>query len=798
MKHVRPFLAFLSGIAAATVALADDSSAPAAASADAPPLGVPSLTARSPAARASFWSYQPVKSAPVPTVHDTKWVRTPIDAFILAKLEEKGIKHSADAERAAFVRRATLDTLGVIPTPEAVKAFVNDRSPDAYEKLIDGLLASPHHGERLARHWLDLARYSDSAGFQNDQTRANAWRYRDYVINAFNSDKPYDQFIKEQLAGDEIPAATKESLTATGFLTQYPDNANARDLLQRKYQITTDMVDTVGAVFLAQSVGCARCHDHKFDKISQKDYFQLQAFFANTSEVNNIPADKGPQETAFEAARDKYQAATKEIRDQQKAIIDPVREAAIKYHKERYLEDSQVSLFKPESDWTALDRWVNHRLASVTTEIDYAAYLNYVGENKDDPNYTTENGERYEKYKKLQEELKQYDNLKPLYGSDKITAVSELGHPDSPPTHRLFGGIQDRPEEEVQPEFPAAIAQGVKPHIAPTATSSGRRTALAEWIASPTNPLTARVFVNRVWSWYFGTGIVSTVSDFGRAGQRPTHPELLDYLADNFVKNGWSVRNLEHEILLSSVYRQSSDNREDAYTADPENKLLAVYPRRRMDAEEIRDSLLLASGKLNDKIGGLSVFPPLPKGMGKGDNGFTGLPLWVVSKEPDDWTRRSLYVFTRRSVAYPMLANFDMASPQQVHSKRDVTTTPLQALTLYNDELIFQWSQDLAGRVVHEVGYDPGKQLERVYQILFSREPDRYEKSTLQAFLRDHEKVIEEGAAKDGKLELAQPVGALVKTSYKSSDAPPDPVREAAFVDLVHALVNSNEFAYKF
>lgn len=783
MKHVRPLLAFLSGIAAATLALADDSPASTAASA-------------APAARSSFWSYQQVKSVPDPTVHDTKWVRTPIDAFILAKLEEKKFKHSPDADRAALARRVTLDTLGYIPTPEAVNAFVNDRSHDAYEKLVDGLLASPHHGERLARHWLDLARYADSAGFQNDQTRANAWRYRDYVINAFNTDKPYDQFIKEQLAGDEIPAATKEDLIATGFLTQYPDNANARDLLQRKYQITTDMVDTVGAVFLAQSVGCARCHDHKFDKISQKDYFQLQAFFANTNEVNNVPADKGPQETAFEEARDKYQSATKEIRDQQKAIIDPVREVAIKYHKERYLQDSQVSLFKPESDWTALDRWVNHRLANVSTELDYAAYLNYVGENKDDPNYTKENGERYEKYKKLQEELKKYDNLKPLYGSDKITAVGELGHPDSPPTHRLFGGIQDRPEEEVQPDFPAAIAQGVKPRIVPTATSSGRRTALAEWIASPSNPLTARVFVNRVWSWYFGTGIVSTVSDFGRAGQRPTHPELLDYLADHFVKNGWSVRKLEREILLSSVYRESSDNREDAYKADPENKLLAVYPRRRMDAEEIRDSILVAANKLNDKIGGLSVFPPLPRGLGKGDNGFTQLPLWVVSKDPDDWTRRSLYVFTRRSVAYPMLANFDMASPQQVHSKRDVTTTPLQALTLYNDELVFQWSQALAGRVVHEVGYDPGKQIERVYQVLFSREPDRYEKSTLQSFLRDHEKVIEEGAAKDGKLELAQP--ALVKTSFKGSDAPPDPVREAAFVDLVHALVNSNEFAYKF
>ena len=792
MKRIKPLIAFVSGVVVVTGALADDGPATLSAATTAP---AAAQTAAPP--RSQFWSYQPVRAQDLPPVHDKRWVRTPIDAFVLAKQESKGLEHSPEADRATFVRRVTLDTLGYIPTPEAVRAFVDDHSPDAYEKLVDGLLASPHHGERLARHWLDLARYADSAGFQNDQTRANAWRYRDYVINAFNDDKPYDQFIKEQVAGDEVPQPAKEDLIATGFLTQYPDNANARDLLQRKYQITTDMVDTVGQVFLAQSVGCARCHDHKFDKISQKEYFQLQAFFANTSEVNDIAADQGAQEIAFQQAREKYQAVTKEIRDQQKAIIDPVREAAIKYHKERYLQDSQVSLFKPESDWTALDRWVNHRLANVTQASDYFAYLSYVGENKDDPNYTKENGERYENYKRLQEELKKYDGLKPLYGSDKITAVSELGHADAPPTHRLFGGIQDRPEEEVQPDFPAAIAQGVKPHIVPTATSSGRRTALAEWIASPANPLTARVFVNRVWSWYFGTGIVSTVSDFGRAGQRPTNPELLDYLADSFVKNGWSVRKLEREILLSSVYRQSSDNRDDVYKIDPDNRLLAVYPRRRMDAEEIRDSVLLAAGKLNDKIGGLSVFPPLPKGLGKGDNGFTGLPLWTVSTDQSDWTRRSLYVFTRRSVAYPMLANFDMASSQQVHSKRDVTTTPLQALTLYNDELVFQWSQDLAGRVIREAGNDQGKQIAHLYQILFAREPDRFEKSSLRAFLHDHQKVIEEGAAKDGKLELAQPVGGFIPTAYKKPDGP-DPLRDAAFVDLVHALVNCNEFAYKF
>ena len=768
-------------------------------------------TAPSAAVRAShiWWSYQPVTEQPIPAVKDAKWVRTPIDAFVLARIEAANLKPSAEADRATFIRRATLDTWGLIPTPEQVQDFENDHSKEAYEHLVDRLLASPHFGERFARHWLDLARYADSAGFQNDQTRADSFRYRDYVINSFNSDKPYAQFITEQLAGDEIPNATKEDLIATGFLTQYPDNANARDLLQRKYQITTDMVDTTGAAFLGQSVGCARCHDHKFDKISQKEYFQLQAFFANTSEIHNIKFDdsvKVSLDKDADAQRARYQAAIKPLRDQMKVIDDQVRDAALHYQKERYLEDSQVSLFKPKDQWDALDRWVNHRWDNITGGENAQGgsaftrgYLSYVGENKDDPNYDAKKAELYIKYKQLDDAFQKLRKQNATDGGpdNTITAVGELGHADSPPTYKLFGGSEDRKEEEVQPLFPAAIAQGVKPNIVPTATSSGRRMALAEWIASPSNPLTARVYVNRVWSWYFGTGLVSTVSDFGRAGAKPTHPELLEYLASDFVRNNWSSKQLVREILLSSVYRQSSDSRDDAYTADPENKLLALYPRRRMDAEEIRDSILVASGELNDKVGGPAVLPPLPKGMGAvRDNGFTGLPNWVVTKNKEDWNRRSIYVFIRRSVAYPMLANFDAASPNQVHSRRDVTTTPLQALVLYNDEQVFEWSQALAGRVIREAGSDPDKQLARLYEILFARAPDKFEKSALKSFLVEHQKVIEQGGV-DGKLQIAQPIGSFVKTGLKTA-VEPNPLRDAAFVDLVHTLVNSNEFAYKF
>lgn len=801
------YAAVLLGLSAAMVGAADQQANDSKASASGQTsTGTSAKTAAKSSALAKatqHWAYQPVQSPAAPTVKNAKWVRTPIDTFVLAKLEEKGISPSTDADRATYIRRATLDTLGYIPTPDEVKAFESDKTPNAYEKLVDRLLASPHYGERQARRWLDLARYADTTGFQNDNLRQNMWRYRDYVINAFNNDKPYDQFIKEQIAGDEIAPGNQEALIATGFMAQYPDNLNSRDLVQRKYQITTDITDTVGEVLLGQTVGCARCHDHKFDKISEKEYFQLQAFFANLSEVKDVPAAIGAQEKEYQEAEAKWDEATKDIRAQQKAIIDKVRPESVKYQKERYLTDSRESLFKPESEWNAQDRWVNHRWANVTSgnNAEFTEYLELTGADKTSPEYKAENGALWQQYTQLTEELKKFNNLKPDYGKggDKITAMNELGHADAPPSYLYFVGNHERPVEEVQPAFPAIIAgaNATKPVITPTATSSGRRTALVNWIASPSNPLTARVYVNRVWNEYFGRGIVRTVSDFGKAGERPVNPELLDYLADNFVKHGWSVKQLHREILLSSVYRQSSDYREDVQKADPENRLLAVFPRKRLDAEQIRDSLLVAAGQLNDKVGGPSVFPPIPKQLNAG-------AAWPVSKDKADWNRRSIYVFTRRSLAYPLLDTFDMASPQQAHMKRDVTTTPLQALTLYNSDVVFEWSQDLAGRILGEVGGDEAKQVDRLYQVLFARTPDKEEKKTLLAFLSSHETVLKEKAA-NGKLTLAQPIlAAAPAADAKAKDAKLkdlkslDPLRASAFVDLVHTVANSNDFAYRF
>ena len=780
MKTIRTktYLALVLGLAAVTGAAAADDK--------------PADTAAPAASSRALWSWQAVQPPVLPAVADKEWARTPIDSYILAKLEEKGVKPSEQTSRTNFIRRATLDAWGVIPTPEAVAEFVNDSSSNAYEKLVDRLLSSPHYGERQARLWLDLSRYADSAGFQQDVTRPNNWRYRDYVIAAFNQDKPYDQFIKEQLAGDEIAPGNQAIEVATGFLAGYPDNRNSRDLVQRKFQITTDMTDTIGAALIGTTIGCARCHNHKSDKLTQKDYYSFQSFFANTSFEDNVKAAKGDVEKQWEEQNAKWDEATKDIRAKRKAIIDTIRDAGIKYHKERYLTDSRESLFKPESQWNALDRWVNHRYDTVTTDVDLAAYLKAAADDPSNPNHTKENIAKWEQYESLTKELRKFDALRPDKGSVNYTRATELGHGESPKSFVFFGGNHEHPLDEVQPAFPEGITS-VKPVITATATTSGRRTALANWIASADNPLTARVFVNRIWEKHFGKGLVATTSDFGKAGDKPSNQDLLDYLAYSFVQDGWSVKKLERQILLSNTYRQSSDHRDDVVAADPENKLLAVFPVKRLEAEEIRDSLLLAAGKLNEAVGGPSVFPPIPASLLPQDRP-NALQVynatWNVSKDPKDQNRRSLYIFTKRSLTYPLLEPFDMANAQQVHSKRDVTTTPLQALTLLNNDLVFQWSQALAGRVVREAGRDESDQINRLYQILFARDATRTERRILEAFWDEHEKVIADKAS-DGTFAVATPISA------KSTD-PVNPIRAAAFVDLVHTVANSNSFIYRY
>ena len=771
------------------------------------------------------WAYTPVKPVALPSVQQQKWVRTPLDAFVLAKLEAKNIKPSAEADRATFIRRATLDAWGLIPSPEDVKAFVNDKSPKAYDKLVDHLLASPRYGERQARRWLDLTRYADSDGYNADGTRPNIWRYRDYVINAFNTDKPIDRFIKEQIAGDELWPGSIEAGVATGFLRNFPDEINARDLNLKKQEVANDLTDTVGSVFLGTTVGCAQCHDHKTDRISQKEYYQLQALLVNASWRDDVPAVNGKELAEYKVKLAKWEEATQDIRSKQDALLKPIIDKSESDRLSGFVPETRESITKPESERTAYDRWIYHRNLWTMQ----GRTRNAVNQLK------TRDKEGYAKYQALADELKQFDRLKPK-DPGNISTMVELG-PEAPPTYVLFKGIYDRKLEEVQPAFPALLTNE-KPLIQPTANSSGRRTTLANWIASPSNALTGRVFVNRQWAQFFGTGIVESLNDFGKTGTKPTHPELLDYLVDDFEKNGWSVKKLQRQILLSSTYRQASDARIDV-AGDPENKLLWAYPRQRLEAEEIRDSLLAASGLLEEKLGGPAVFPPIPVNM---DN----RNAWTTSENPHDHNRRSLYVFVRRNTPYPLLDTFDWANPQIVHQRRDVTTTAPQALALINSDLVFEWSKALAGRVIKEAGISESAQIDRLYQILYARVPQPTEKARLLAFLNAQEALTRKQLAEGKKLntpegfgvqpELTAQIDRFYKTVYKrepdrfekaalvkyldqqqaklktsagsdddgDDDAPgagaakANPARAAAFVDLVHALANANEFIYRF
>jgi hypothetical protein len=753
------------------------------------------------------WAYQPITKPALPDVKNKQWVRTPIDAFVLAKQEEVGITPSKDADRAVFIRRATLDTIGLLPTPEEVQAFVNDTSPNAYEKLVDRLLSSPHFGERQARRWLDLARYADTGGFQADAIRANIWRYRDYVVNAFNSNKPYNRFVLEQLAGDELWPSDQNAKIATGFLAHYPDNPNSRDLIQRKYEIEVDITNTVGEVFLGTTVGCAQCHNHKSDKISSKEYFQLLSFFANTAFDPAVPLAKGTEskwDIDFREQQAKYEEATKEIRAKQKAILDSVRAAGEKYYKERYLTDSRESVFKPESEWTPLDRWVNWRYQHVKSEGNIVGYLRMTATETDHPQYSKENVAKWEEFQKLNTELRQFSNLQPRRGAVDYTTATELGHTDAPPTFVRFSGIHEKPTEEVQPALPALWGGDKLPEIKPTGFSSGRRSALANWIVGPNNPLTARVFVNRVWGQYFDTPFVDTPENFGRSGGKPDNPELLDHLASKF-KDNWDIKSLHREILLSSTYRQSSEERPEVAKLDPTNKLLAVYPKKRLEAEQVRDSILYASGQFVPEIGGPSVYPPLVEFLARGRGGSAADQVqqaadrrrvdtrWPVSKDKRDWNRRSIYTFVRRSLPYPLVQVFDPTDPSLPYHKRNVTTTPLQALALFNSDVTVDWSQALTGRLLNEASGDPDKVLSRLYEVLFARKPNKDEVATLKAFLDNEEKVIAQQLKEKGdKFDVATPTG-LNGVGNQLSKA-----RQAAWVDLVHTVANSNEFVYRF
>jgi Protein of unknown function (DUF1553)/Protein of unknown function (DUF1549) len=716
------------------------------------------------------WAYQKVQKPKQPSVRNRAWVKNPVDAFVLAKLESEGAKPMPIADKTTLLRRATFDLTGLPPTPEEVNSFLADNSPGAFEKVVDRLLNSPHYGEKWARHWLDLARYAESEGFKADETRPNAWRYRDYVIKAFNEDKPYDRFIKEQIAGDELWPDNPDALVATGFNRHYPDEYNARNLMQRRQEILNDITDTVGAVFLGSTIGCARCHDHKYDPILQKDYYRLQAFFAATRSKDDYILVSTPEQAEYQSKFARWQEQTKEIREQITKIEAPVVKTIYDESFEKYPDEIKLAINTPPEKRDTM-QWLMYHKAQWQLNYSVDEDGNGVGQKL--------KGEQKKQWEALRKQLAVFDDIKPKplpIGS----GVADVGA-QAPATYILKGGGYDSFGEEVQPGFLTIFERGDAKITPSKIGATGRRTALANWLADPANPLTARVMVNRIWHYHFGSGIVGTPSDFGEMRERETHRELLDWLAATLVEQGWSVKKMSRLIMLSNAYQQSSAFNAEAARVDPENKLLWRFRRRRLTGEEIRDATLLVSGRINWQMGGPSVFPEIPKEMDVRGG-------WKRNESEDQKTRRSIYAFVRRNSRYPMFQAFDMPDTHESCSRRSVTTTAPQALNLLNDRTILISAQAFAGRVLKEAGDDVNRQIALAYRLAFARAPEADESRTAINFLDQQSALIK------SRIEAKQPVALP-----SNCDVAPDltaQARAAALVDLCHVLFNSNEFVY--
>ncbi|HWE40242.1 MAG TPA: PSD1 and planctomycete cytochrome C domain-containing protein [Isosphaeraceae bacterium] len=638
----------------------------------------------------AHWAFQPVRRPSLPDVKDTAWVAGPIDAFILARLEARVLRPNPPASKSELIRRVTYDLTGLPPTPEEVEAFVADADPKAYERLVDRLLASPRYGEKWGRQWLDLVRFAETNSYERDNPKPNAWRYRDYVIRSFNDDTPYDRFVREQLAGDELPDGGSRGIIATGYyrLGIWDDEPTDRD--QAFYDGLDDVVATTGQVFLGLTVDCARCHDHKIDPIAQKDYYRLVSFFRNVNHYRNGgPTDEAP--LFDEAPLDKvaYEAKLR-VREstlgQVKARIDSIE-------KDFLDRDKAADPKKPLKgrDLAAAIRERGEKL---------------VGKDAVD-NYVT-----------LRKQLRGMEAEKPAVPT--ALCVTENGD-KAPETFVLLRGNPQNRGDKVEPAF-LTVLGGSSAEIAPPpgGKSTGRRRALADWIASADNPLTPRVMANRLWQGHFGRGIVRSSSNFGTQGDKPTHPELLDWLAAEFLAKGWRLKPLHRLILTSNAYKMSSRAEPKALAADPTNDLFWRFDMRRLSAEEIRDSILAVGGNLNLKMYGPGVYPEIPAEVLAGQsipgNG------WGKSS-PEESARRSVYVHVKRSLVMPILESFDLAETDRSTPVRFATTQPTQALGMLNGTFLRDQSRLLSARVRRESGGDRTKQVERTLRLVTCRKP---------------------------------------------------------------------------
>jgi len=665
------------------------------------------------------WSFQPIQRPEPPPVTQAAQVRNAIDQFILAKLESEGIAPSPEADKVTLIRRLSLDLTGLPPSPAEVDAFLADNSPDAYEKVVDRLLGSPHYGERWARHWLDLARYADSDGFEKDLDRPHSWRWRHWVIDALNDDMPFDQFTIEQIAGDLLPNATTSQQVATGFHRNTLKNREAGVKRgEARFEELIDRANTVGTVWLGLTVGCAQCHDHKFDPISQKEYYQLFAFFDGAKETEvlaPLPGELGPYLQALpeylrkrEELLVKFKIPTLQPKWEEKIV------RAMDFPGENTDWDFQITSMRAMFDHA--DRRL-HTPPAQRTERERRLVTDYFIRSfgpdlaKDDC--------AVEAFAELRGKLSEIEKALPRPSESYALEA----FPEPVTTHIAVRGDWQRPGVEVTPGVLAVLPALPEKKEAP-------RLQLARWLVSADNPLTARVSVNRMWQEFFGTGLVATPGDFGTQGENPSHPELLDWLASEFQRLGWSMKQMHKRIVMSATYRQSSATRKELLNKDPNNRLLAQQARLRLSAEQIRDSALTASGLLYPKVGGPSIRPVQPEGIAEVTYGSS---KWNASEGKDRY-RRGLYIQYKRTAPYPMLANFDTPNSSVSTPERRRSNTPLQALNLLNDPVFFEAARAIAVRVLQEAPSSANDRLVHAFRLCLAREPDAQEKDRLQTF----------------------------------------------------------------
>jgi hypothetical protein len=607
------------------------------------------------------WSFQPRMHPAVPafsTAVDKAWTKSPVDAFVLARMRKEGLTHAVQADRATLIRRVTFDLTGLPPTPAEVSAFVNDKSAKAWEKVVDRLLASEHYGEHWGQHWLDVVRFAETEGFEYDNFRPDAWRYRDYVIRAFNNDKPYDRFIQEQLAGDEIAPKEDETLIAAGFNRLGPVRRNAGNqaVASSRNEQLTEMTNIVGAGIMGVTLGCARCHDHKFDGFRQSDYYRVQSFFAAVQPYDLIKASD----------------------EQQK-------------------------------QWKATAAPIQAEIAHLTREISKRSKENLP---------VTE----------LQTQLEETQDKLPAALPSLFTVKDDFAQKAQ--IHILPRGDFEHPGDAVGMRVPGVFLPEDTPEL-PEDTPKPREV-LASWLTDSDNPLTARVMVNRIWEYHFGRGIVATPNDFGRMGERPVNPELLDYLANEFVSGGWSVKHIQRMILTSNTYQQTSGVDQTIVDKDPDGRYLERFPRQRLEAEEIRDAMLSISGVLNPKKGGPGVMVPIDKTLVQA---LYKPSQWAPPKDPTEYDRRGVYLVYKRNLELPFMQVFDAPDMQVSCPRRESSTHAPQALEMLNGDLANRMAKAFSTRLLKDAGPSHRRQVQLAYRLVAGRAPKPSELQMSMQFL---------------------------------------------------------------